>query len=82
MDKGTLTMPASHTPAEVDLARELARSLELSELHVFWSARSRPQPPPFPLPGIARALSALGAISAIGGAFGWLSGHVDSRQPR
>jgi hypothetical protein len=33
-----LTMPASHTKSELELARLLAEVLRSGELHVFWSA--------------------------------------------
>jgi hypothetical protein len=41
-----LTLPARHTPQELTQARRLAEYLELSELHVYWSA-----PAPGPAPG-------------------------------
>jgi hypothetical protein len=33
-----LTLPASHTESELELARLLAEALGSEELHVFWSA--------------------------------------------
>ena len=61
-------MPAGHTRQEVQMARELARELEVGELHVFWSAGAEAAPAPSPLPVVFRALSALG------GALGRLAG--------
>jgi len=33
-----LTLPASHTDDELELARRLAETLSCEELHVFWTA--------------------------------------------
>ena len=33
-----LTLPASHSRAELDLARRIADRFGLEELHVFWTA--------------------------------------------
>lgn len=44
-----LTLPASHTDSELELARLLAEALGSEELHVFWSAlESAPCPAPDP----------------------------------
>ena len=58
-----LTLPASHSRAELDLARRVARSFQSEDLHVFWTAnpmpRRRPQPDP---PVLGMAIAAIGAF--------------------
>ena len=70
-------MPAQHTLAEVQLARDLARELEAGELHVFWSAATvRPRAHAAQVPAVIRALAALGDV------IGRLAGSVEPRPRR
>jgi hypothetical protein len=58
-----LTLPASHSSGELDLARRIADRFDSDELHVFWTAypgaRPAQEPPELPIFGLAVA-----AISA------------------
>ncbi len=66
-EQGTLTMPSGHSQQELELARELAHTLDLRELHVFWSPPRAPRRESPPLPTAIRALAALGsAIERLG----------------
>ena len=58
-EPGTLTLPARHSAAELARAREIARELDLGELHVFWS-RISPEPPA--VPPLIKALAAVGSL--------------------
>ena len=70
-------MPAGHSPAEVQLARALARELEIGELHVFWSAATvRPRAHGAQIPAVIRALAALGDV------IGRLAASVEPRPRR
>ena len=58
-----LTLPSSHSRAELELARRVARSFQSEDLHVFWTAtplpprREQPEPPVFGM-----AIAAIGAF--------------------
>jgi hypothetical protein len=58
-----LTLPASHSRAELELARRVARSFQSEDLHVFWSENPvpprgrQPEPPVF---GVA--IAAIGSF--------------------
>ena len=60
-----LTLPASHSRAELDLARRLAHRFDSRELHVFWTAHPGGPPAderdPEP-PVLGTALAAIGAF--------------------
>ncbi len=58
-EPGTLTLPGRHSSAELALARDIARELDLGELHVFWSAVPAPAPA---VPPLVRALAAVGSL--------------------
>jgi len=58
-----LTLPASHSRAELDLARRIAGRFDSEELHVFWieqppGARAEPEA----LPVFGLTLAAIGAF--------------------
>jgi hypothetical protein len=57
-----LTLPASHSSTELDLAREIAERFDSAELHVFWTAH--PGAPPADVPELPIFGMAVAAISA------------------
>ncbi len=58
-----LILPASHSLAELDLARRVARSFQAEDLHVFWSENPAPQRGRQPEPPVfGMAITAIGAF--------------------
>ena len=58
-----LTLPASHSRAELDLARRVARNFQSEDLHVFWTASPLPPRSAQPeLPVFGMAVAAIGAF--------------------
>jgi hypothetical protein len=58
-----LTLPASHSRAELDLARRIARRFDSRELHVFWTADPSGDPAEDEeRPVFEMALAAIGAF--------------------
>jgi len=62
-----LTLPASHSRAELDLARRIASRFDSEELHVFWTeqppeARAEPEVGPEGLPVFGMTRAAIGAF--------------------
>jgi len=58
-----LTLPASHSRSELDLARRIARRFESEELHVFWTAFPDGAPvEPDELPVFGLAIAAISAF--------------------
>ena len=58
-----LTLPSSHSRAELDLARRIARSFESEDLHVFWTEGRGPDRGRQPeLPVFGTAIAAIGAF--------------------
>ncbi len=58
-----LTLPASHSRAELDLARRIASRFDSEDLHVFWTeqpAGARAEPEVLPVFGLT--LAAIGAF--------------------
>ena len=58
-----LTLPASHSRTELDLARRIARRFDSEELHVFWTAHpDGPVNEPEELPVFGLAMAAISAF--------------------
>jgi hypothetical protein len=58
-----LTLPASHSSTELDLARRIAASFDSEELHVFWTAHPRGAPAEVEeLPIFGMAVAAISAF--------------------
>ena len=58
-----LTLPASHSRTELDLARRIARRFDSEELHVFWTAHpDAPPAEPDELPVFGLAMAAITAF--------------------
>ncbi len=58
-----LTLPASHSRAELDLARRIAGRFDSEELHVFWTASPAGAPAePDQIPVFGLTLAAISAF--------------------
>jgi hypothetical protein len=57
-----VTLPAGHAERDFDLAKAIARDLELVELHVFWPPRPERPKQSAPPSGLLARLAAVGAF--------------------